>query len=100
MKKIINGKKYDTDTVEKLGERWNGESDLMYCMETLYRKKTGEYFIHGEGGPMTIYGKYLGNGSFGGGQEIKPLSEAEAREWALEYLSTGEYKEIFGPVAK
>lgn len=100
MKRIINGKMYNTDTAENLGEWWNGESGITFVLITLYRKKTGEYFLHCDGGAMTDFRKYLGNGNFGGGQQIKPLSEAEAREWAVEYLSANEYEQIFGPVAE
>lgn len=88
MKKIINGKAYNTDTAEKLGDCWNGESDLRYCLKTLYRERTGEYFLHCVGGGMTIYN----------GQRIKPLTEAEARKWAEEYLTADEYEQIFGLV--
>lgn len=98
MKRIINGKMYNTDTAENLGEWWNGESGITFVLITLYRKKTGEYFLHCEGGAMTVYCEYLGDERFEAGQQIKPLSEAEAREWALEYLSTDEYEKIFGPV--
>ena len=57
MKKIINGKKYDTDTAQELASWDNGGGwrDFHHCEETLYRKKTGEFFLFGEGGPMTKY---------------------------------------------
>ncbi len=41
MKKIINGKKYDTETATRLAD-WNNGG---YCKETLYQKHTGEYFM-------------------------------------------------------
>ena len=63
MKKIINGKKYDTETATKIGEYSNGysTSDFHYIDETLYRKKTGEFFLYGEGGPMTRYSHACGD---------------------------------------
>lgn len=52
MKKIINGKKYDTDTAKEVGYSNNGllSTDIDYIEETLYQKKTGEFFLYGEGG--------------------------------------------------
>ena len=45
MKKIINGRKYDTETAKEIGYWSNGYpcSDFNHCEETLYLKKTGEY---------------------------------------------------------
>ena len=55
MKKIINGRKYDTETAKEIGYWSNGYpcSDFNHCEETLYLKKTGEYFLYGEGGALT-----------------------------------------------
>lgn len=48
MKKIINGKAYNTETAKELGSYWNGypHGDFSYVCETLYVKRTGEYFLH------------------------------------------------------
>lgn len=69
MKKIINGKMYDTETAKHIGDRNN-------C-EALYQKKTGEFFLYSESG-------------------ITPLSFDEAREWAESKLDADVYIEIFG----
>ena len=51
MKKIINGKMYNTETAKCLSEWCNGHyGDLTYVEETLYRKRTGEYFLYGLSG--------------------------------------------------
>lgn len=52
MKKIINGKMYNTETATELGDFWNGlsTSDFRNLSETLYRKKNGEFFLYGQGG--------------------------------------------------
>ena len=49
MKKVINGKLYDTSTAELVGEWNNGRLDdrLFACSEDLYQKRTGEYFLFG-----------------------------------------------------
>lgn len=98
MKQIINGKKYDTDTAKKL-HRWSNNipgNDAHYCAEALYRKKTGEFFLYGEGGAFSRYSESYGDNSWGGGEKIIPLTEAEAREWMESRASADEYEEIFG----
>ena len=98
MKKIINGKLYDTSTAKRIGaDGSNGShSDFNYWEETLYKKRTGEYFLHGEGGPRSRYSECLGDNSWGWGEAIIPLSYAKAREWSEEHMSVDEYGEIFG----
>lgn len=96
MKKIINGKLYDTDTAKELGCWDNGDTGFTSVTETLFRKRTGEFFLFGEGGPSTQYAKRIDQNSWSGGREIIPLSAAKAREWAEENLSADEYADIFG----
>ena len=57
MKKIIDNKVYDTNTATLIGSKDNGISpaSFAYCRESLYRKRTGEYFKHGEGGANSKY---------------------------------------------
>ncbi|MDE6675529.1 MAG: hypothetical protein K2K19_12100, partial [Acetatifactor sp.] len=64
MKQIINGKMYDTETAQEIGCGCNGMScdDLWFVEETLYRKKNGEFFLDGRGGPLSRYSRP--NGSF------------------------------------
>ena len=51
MRKIIANKSYDTNTASLVGAWDNREyGNLDYVSESLYRKRTGEYFIHGAGG--------------------------------------------------
>lgn len=101
MKKIINGKVYDTDKAEEMGYwEYSNPSDFHHISETLYRKRTGEFFIWGEGGPMTKYARAIEQNSWSGGQRIMPLSLAEAREWAEEHLDGEDYEKIFGDVVE
>ncbi len=100
MKKIINGKLYDTQTAKQVGYHDNGLScgDFHHYYETLYRKKTGEFFVHGVGGAMTAYSKSCGNNSWSGGEDIIPYTTKKAREWAEKYLDADEYIQSFGEV--
>lgn len=97
MKKIIKNKVYDTETAQKCGEWDNGyyTNDFQFCAETLYQKKTGEYFLHGEGHALSKYAGHSGNSS-GWGEQIIPMSYAEAQSWAEEHLDGDEYITIFG----
>ena len=47
MKKIINGKVYDTQKAECVGKWNNGLAGFDWCEEELYRKRTGEFFLFG-----------------------------------------------------
>ena len=98
MKKIINGKKYDTDTAKCLSYDGNGYTGFQRCYEELYRKRTGEYFLYGEGGAMSKYARSCGNNSRCGSEDIIPLTEAQARQWAEDHCTADEYEEIFGEV--
>lgn len=102
MKKIINGKMYSTDTATRVGMWENGyrPSDFTYCSENLYRKKTGEFFIYGEGGAQSKYAESHGDNSWGGGEQIIPLSYPAAQKWAEENLSADDYEKVFGEVSE
>lgn len=70
MKKVIRGRLYDTETAKPIGST-SGTG------ETLYRKRTGEYFL-------------------GAGDRIKPLAYDEARKWAENALDGDEWFAEFG----
>lgn len=100
MKRIINGRRYDTDTAKKMAVWSNGIGcrDFNHIKETLYRKSTGEFFLLGEGGPNTKYSVSEGANSWTGGSRIMPLTYKEAQEWAEKHLDGDEYEAIFGEV--
>lgn len=100
MKKIINGKVYDTESAKLIGEWDNGRygRDFGRCAEDLYQKRTGEFFLHGGGGPMSKYAVSHGDNEWSGGEKIIPLSYDAAREWAESHLPAEEYEAIFGAV--
>lgn len=102
MKKIINGRRYDTESAKFIGEDTYGGSvtDFQYWAETLYQKRTGEFFIYGKGGPMSRYAVSCGQNEWTGGAQIIPIEPERAREWAEEHLTADEYEEIFGEVSE
>lgn len=96
MKKIINGKRYDTETAEEIGF-WRTErsvTDFSCCEETLYRKRTGEFFLYGEGGPSSPYA-HASYGMMGAGAAIVPLTDDEAKTWVEQKLDADTYEALF-----
>ena len=101
MKKIISGRRYDTQTAKLVGyTSYSTPGNLDYWCEDLYLKRTGEYFIHGQGGPMSKYLERTGENEWGYGHEIIPLSLSEAQEWIEKYLDADIYEELFGRVSE
>lgn len=99
MNKIINGKRYSTDSAKEMAsDSYSNYTDFHYWSETLYRKNTGEYFLHGEGGPMSRYAETIGQNQWTGGEKIIPLTVDAAQKWAEEHLTADEYESIFGEV--
>lgn len=98
MKKVINGALYNTETAQELGNiepAGYNRSDFSYFCETLYRTKSGKYFLHGEGHGNSRYGEWHGN-TGGWGEQIRPYTPEEARAWAEKHLTAEEYAGAFG----
>lgn len=102
MRKIINNRAYDTDTAKELGS-WStaySARDFRSFSETLYQKRTGEFFLHGEGGPMSRYSERAEGGCWRWGEAITPLTYDRARQWAERHLDAEDYEGIFGAVSE
>lgn len=98
MKKRTEGKVYDTETAKLVGVgiHYSNRGDLDYVEECLYVKKTGEYFIYGEGGARSKYSRQTGNNSWSGGEDIIPMTYEKAKKYAEENLTADEYEKEFG----
>ena len=96
MKKIIKGKVYDTDRAVRVGWSEGEQGEASILGETLYRKKTGEYFLAVQGGPSTRYASEADDNRWQSGWRIIPLTYAEADNWAGTHLPEWEYKAAFG----
>lgn len=97
MKKIINGKRYDTKTATEISSWENTpySSDFNHYSERLFQKRTGEYFLYGRGGPSSKYSESAGQNQWSGGEQIAALSPEEAREWAEAHMDADDYAEHF-----
>ena len=103
MKKIINGKMYDTETAEAICEFNTGdESDCEFIDECLYRKKTGEFFLVGRGGSCSNYAfkEWRGNIYFSPDcmPTIVPINENEAKKFIEAHGEVEDYERLFGEV--
>ena len=82
MKKIIDGKLYNTKTaIEIAEESFSYPGDFHHTFQTLYKTKKGVYFFHGGGGPLTEWAESLGNNSTGGSENIWIPEENEMKNW-------------------
>lgn len=99
MKKIIDGKRYDTTTATEVAEWDNGlgYSDFKHCGETLYRTPRGNWFTVGYGGPMSRYARSTGTNSTSGSRDVfQVLTAAAAREWLERHGETAAIEQHFG----
>ena len=98
MKKIISGKRYDTEKAILVGvaESSLPTSDFKYWCEKLYKTPvSGAYFLHYTGGPLTGYAVQEGNLT-SGSAGIRPISREQAFTWASEYLTGEDVEKEFG----
>ena len=97
MKKIIDGKIYNTETAERIcGYQYGTPGDFTYCSEDLYKTRKGAYFVAGEGGALTRYSRSTGDNSTTGGEGLRVLPEDEARKWCEQYGTADDYVRTFG----
>ena len=96
MKKIIDGKLYDTKTAEEIcHEGFSQQGDFAYWEDTLYRTKKGQYFVDGGGGPMSKYGESVGNNTTNGSEHIFLVDHDKAKEMCIR-CDTEKAIELFG----
>ena len=78
------GRYYDTETAKLCATHKEDpyHQSQSWTEETLYQKRTGEFFLHCVGGPSSLYGKRGEDGVWVAGSKITPLSYDAALEWA------------------
>ena len=98
MKAIINGKRYDTDKASLIGEACAScpRNDFRYWDAGLYKTAAGNFFLAGEGGPMTRWAVPAGNTATAGSSGIFALDSEEALRWAEEHLDPDKVESAFG----
>lgn len=81
MKKIIDGKLFDTSKAECIADENKSLHDFYRTSEALYRTASGAWFIYGESSAGGKYSKWNGD-SCGWGEGIVPLEPDEVLAWA------------------
>ncbi|MFQ9706048.1 MAG: hypothetical protein ACLRX6_03035 [Limosilactobacillus pontis] len=103
MKKIIKGKLYNTDSAKKMASyEFSSVNQNDHYIEELYRKRTGEYFLHGVGGPGSPYAQsaYRDDSALMGGEDVIPLSLRGARNWSEKHLDADDYEAVWGDTSE
>ena len=95
MEKIINGKRYNTETAELIAEREENVGSFDHIHEELYRKRTGEFFISGEGGARTAYARRIEQNTWTNGCALVPITDEEAKAWLEKYADAETYERCF-----
>ena len=95
MNKIISGKRYNTETAELIDSYSKFSGSFEYIHEELYRKRTGEFFLYGKGGPRSKYAERVEQNTWQGGEDITPLNEDEAKAWLEEHSDAEHYEQCF-----
>lgn len=80
MRRAIRGSRYDTETATLRGERQCVVGDAWY-VELLYETPRGRWFLHGAGGPDSLWGAWTPNGLRVEGEAIRPLTPESAQIW-------------------
>lgn len=97
MKKIINGKVYDTEKAQLIAEAHHDnikDADGKSLKQRLYRKKTGEFFVQVEGTAIELQNIFQHGYKPNAG--IYPLTYEQAQRWAERELSADQWESIFG----
>jgi hypothetical protein len=81
MKKIINWKKYDTDTATEVIDLYSklSKTDFGYWECDLYRTAKGKWFIHGEGNGASVFAIVTGTGTTAG-SGLRVVSDGWVRD--------------------
>ena len=82
MKRVINGKIYNTETATRIGFTEFGTSgDHRYCYEALFKTPRGRFFLEYHGGALSRYAVSESPNTTGGSSGIQVLEEADALAW-------------------
>lgn len=99
MKKIINGKVYNTETAKHLATFEYGRGrDFDRVNEELYQTKNGTFFLYYEGGPNSSYSEEVGQNEWSGSEGLRIVDEDEAKEFIEKNGDVETYIEVFGEV--
>ena len=94
MKKVINGKRYDTYTATELARTsYISECDQTFHEEQLYLKRTGEYFLCTQVSKLINF-ENLSDDMINPEKKIFPFTLDEAKDWVKNHVNY-KYDELF-----
>jgi hypothetical protein len=100
MRKVIEGKVYDTTTAEYICDvtptSGMSQSDFRWEDTDLYRTKKGTFFIAGKGGPLTRWAERTGNNGRTGGSGLVIVDDTTARSMVEQFADEATYNSTFG----
>ena len=82
MKKVINGKRFNTATAQHLCALPSVENttDFNWHETSLYQTKKGAFFLAGQGNAASIWAESAGQNSWSSGHGLRAVTAAEARQ--------------------
>lgn len=97
MRRVINGRRWDTEKANLICEVVNGLPHYMdYVNAGLYQTpRSKRFFLAGKGGPMSVFAYYDGGKICCGGEKLIPLSEGVAWCYAKLYADAETVKKFF-----
>lgn len=96
MIKIIDGKRYNTETAEKLCQlaSTNDSGSFDWHETYLYRTRLGRFFVAGHGNARSMWAETVSQNTWGSGSGLRAISEDEALGY-LEEVGATEYIEKY-----
>jgi hypothetical protein len=98
MIRIVNGKRYNTETAKLLCNISSGgfsRSDFSYDNTDLYVTKNGNFFLAGEGGARSRWAQSYGQNGSQGGSGLRPIDKNDARSLLEQYGVAAQVEEHF-----
>ena len=102
MKRIINGKTYNTETATLICDTSNeyNRSDFKHEDSDLFVTRKGAYFIAGSGGCLSRFARSVSGRIRTNGAGIIPISREDARAECERHGSTDDIEEFFGDMVE
>lgn len=82
MKRVIDGRIYDTETATRICEVGCETGDFQGHTTALYKSPKGTFFLAGKGGPLSMWARSTGGGpdSRSSGEGLRLVDAAEAAD--------------------
>ena len=98
MRRIIEGKAYDTETATMicdLSPTGYSRSDFKWEDTSLYRSPKGQFFIAGQGNASSRWAERIGENAMGGGEGMLLIDTDDAKR-LVERHAPGKWEAVFG----